>query len=207
MGGRVMRSSTWSLLVLLLALGGASFARPQSTQQDDDPVAAAARRARDQKKQQSKAARIWDNDNIPKNPGSVSVVGQPAPEAPANPLDASAPGGVNKTPDSAAKNPAAPPADKRAGLEASLASAKEALQNLQNDVDIMQRKLVLDQQTYYGKPGYTSDKTGAAALNDEQGQIDAKQLEMGAAQNKIADLQAQLDALTEAKAPPPPPQQ
>jgi len=206
MGRMVMRSLTGSLLVLLLALGGATLARPQSTEQDD-PVAAAARRARDQKKQQSKAARVWDNDNIPRNPGSVSVVGQPAPEASANPLDSSAPAGDNKTPDSAAKNPAAPPADKRAGLEASLASAKEALQNLQNDVDIMQRKLVLDQQTYYSKPGYTSDKAGAAALNDEQGQIDAKQLELGAAQSKVADIQAQLNALTETKAPPPPPQQ
>jgi hypothetical protein len=202
-----MRSSTWRLLVLLLAVGGACQARPQTAPQDD-PVAVAARRARDQKKQQPKAAKVWDNDNIPKSPDGVSVVGQPAPEASPTQRDSSAPGGDGKTADSGTKNPAVTSADKRGGLEADLASAKEALLNLQNDVDIMQRKLVLDQQAYYSKPGYTSDKASAAVLNDEQTQIDAKQLEMGAAQNKIADLQAQLNALSDTKAatPPPPPQ-
>jgi len=43
---------------------------------------------------------------------------------------------------------------------------------------------------YYNKPDYQSDKAGAAALNDEQSQIDAKQQEITDLQKKIDDMQA-----------------
>jgi hypothetical protein len=195
-----MRSSTWGIVVVLLALSGIASAQQQPTQQDD-PVAVAARHAREQKKQQPKA-KVWDNDNIPKNAGSLSVVGQPASDTGGARADSSANAAAsdNQTAGSAAKDSAAPKAEKRAAIESNLAAAKEALQNLQNDLDILQRKFALDQQTYYSKPGYSSDKSGASALNDEQDQIDAKQLEMGDAQRKIADLQAQLNSFTDTKA-------
>jgi hypothetical protein len=193
-----MRSSTWGIVVVLLALSGIASAQQQPTQQDD-PVAVAARHAREQKKQQPKA-KVWDNDNIPKNPGSLSVVGQPASDAGGARADSSANAPASETAGSAAKDSAAPNAEKRAAIESNLAAAKEGLQNLQNDLDILQRKFALDQQTYYSKPGYSSDKSGASALNNEQEQIDAKQLEMGEAQRKIADLQAQLNSFTDTKA-------
>jgi Fe-S-cluster formation regulator IscX/YfhJ len=52
----------------------------------------------------------------------------------------------------------------------------------------------MDQQTYYGKTDYSSDKAGAAALADEKNQIDSKQQQVTDAEKKVADLQAQLDA-------------
>ena len=38
---------------------------------------------------------------------------------------------------------------------------------------------------FYGKPNYAADKAGAASLQDEQDQIDAKQQEMIAAQRSL----------------------
>jgi hypothetical protein len=181
--------------MLLLTPAGAALAQAQSAQaQQEDPVAAAARRAREQKKQQTKPSRVWDNDNIPKSPGSLSVVG-------VAPSDTAVQGNSAGAHPSAGPSPSAgqttaTPAEKKTALEADLAAAKENLQNLQSDLDILQRKLTLDQQMYYGKPGYSSDKAGAAALGEEQDQVDAKQQEIGDAQKKITDLQEKLNTPT-----------
>lgn len=196
-----MKLARWGLAILLAAPANLAFARQQTDQQDDS-LAAAARRAREQKKQQAKSPKVWTNDDVPKNPASVSVVGQLELTSAAPSSDDAASSdkkpGSPETP--AAKT--ASPADKKAAIEEQLLAAKENLQTLQNDFDILQRKLVLDQQMYHGKPDYASDKAGAAALKDEQDQLDAKQQEMMDAQTKIADLQAQLNALnTDTTAP------
>ncbi|HVB59418.1 MAG TPA: hypothetical protein VNE63_23680 [Candidatus Acidoferrales bacterium] len=192
-----MRFSMWGLMFLLASPTAIAAAKQQqgskqqpAQQQQEDSLAAAARRAREHKKnEQGKKPKVWDNDNIPKTPGDVSVVGQSAP--------ATAVVG-NKSDESASEPPTAgnapAQAKQKSVLEAELAAAKENLQTLQTDLDILQRKFALDQQTYYGKPDYSSDKDGAAALKDEQDQIDAKQQEMSDEQKKVADLQALLDA-------------
>ena len=190
-----MRRSALTIVILSLALAGSAAAQ-QSVSQEDS-LAAAARHAREQKKDQPKPVRVWDNDNIPKNADDITILNGPQSDAAQSDSSASA-SGDNKQAASTAKDPSA---DKKAKLEADLAAAKEDLQTLQNDLDILKRKFALDQQTYYGRPNYSTDKDGAAALSDEQSQIDAKQLEMGAAQQKIADLQSQLNALAEQKQP------
>jgi hypothetical protein len=194
-----MRRSACGAFILSLALAAAALAQqsaPQPTQ--DDALAAAARQAREQKKQQAKSTRVWDNDNIPKTPGTLSVVGDSAALDTASSADSQAASANGDDKSADAKAPENPQEKKKA-LEADMADAKEALQNLQNDLDIMQHKLALDQQTYYGKPEYSSDKAGAAAIADEQSQVDAKQVEMGNVQQKLAALQAQMDALSEPK--------
>ena len=188
-----MRSSALTVAILSLALACIAAAQQSSSQ---DSLPAAARRAREQKKDQQKPARVWDNDNIPKKADEITILNGPQTDAAQN--DSAAAPGDNKQAASAAKDTSA---DKRAKLEADLAAAKDNLQTLQNDLDILKRKFALDQQTYYGKPNYSTDKDGASALSDEQSQIDAKQLDMGAAQQKIADLQAQVNALAESKKP------
>jgi hypothetical protein len=200
-----MKLAHWGLAILIAAPAGLALARQQTDQQtgqQDVSLAAAARRAREEKKQQAKSPKVWTNENVPKNPGSVSVVGQlELTSAAPNPDDAAS---SDKKP-TAPATPAAKTtstADKKASIEEQLLAAKETLQTLQNDFDILQRKFTLDQQTYLGKPDYASDKAGGAALKDEQDQLDAKQQEMMDAQTKIADLQAQLNTLnTDAAAP------
>ena len=196
-GGILMRFSPFTILVVSLLLSAGAASAQQSSTQQTDSLAAAARRAREEKKDQAKPVRVWDNDNIPRKPDEITVLN--GPESEAAPADSSA----AATADGKSAAPAAKDssAGKKASLEADLAAAKEALQTLQNDLDILKRKFALDQQSYYGKPNYSTDKEGASALSDEQSQIDAKQLEMGAAQQKITDLQAQLNALAESKPP------
>jgi hypothetical protein len=212
-----MKCATWGVIILLLAPASVAAAKQQSTQQEDpvaaagrratngnftsgltggqeDPVAAAARRVREQKKQQTKATKVWDNENIPKDPGALSVVGQSAPENEAAPSDSSASTGTKPAAAGNGGKVALTPAEQKSVIESDLAAAKEQLQTLQNDFDILQRKYTLDQQMYYGRTDFASDKAGAASLQDEQNQIDAKQQEMIAAQQKVADLQAKLNA-------------
>jgi len=192
-----VRCAYWGLLIVLLAPARAAVARQQTTQ-PQDPVAEAARRAREQKQQQAKVTKVWNNDNIPKSPDGLSVIGPASPENQSTSADSS--GNAQKPAASGDEKKAAAPAAaaQKSAIESDLAAAKEQLQTLQNDLDILQRKYTLDQQMYYGKPNYAADKAGAASLQDEQDQIDAKQQEMIAAQQKIADLQAKLNAASPA---------
>ena len=161
-----------------------------------DPLAAAARQTREQRKDQPKAAHVWDNDNIPNNPGAVSVVGQ---SSEGNSSEGAAQ--IGPPPGNPPSAPAASPARDRGAIENDLADAKDHLQSLQTDLDILQRTYTLDQQVYYGKPDFSSDAAGAAKLKNEQAQIDAKQQEIIEAQKKLGDLQTQLNS---APAPAPP---
>lgn len=159
----------------------------QSTDaKQDDAVASAARRTREQKKDQSKPAKVWDNDNMPSKPDAITVLGE-----------------QNSGSSGAAQNAAAAPnatsqdakaaeakAKENAGISSDLAAAKDQLQSLNKDLDLLARKYALDQQDYYGKTDYASDKQGAAKMKDEQDQIDAKKQE-------IADLQKKIDELTQ----------
>jgi hypothetical protein len=178
-------------LAIISSLTFAGVATAQQTQSDS--LVAAARQAREEKAQQSKPMRVWDNDNIPKRPDEITVLNGNTAQNPATPDSPVSSADVKETAGKTA------PSEKKAAIETNLGVAKENLQTLQNDLDILKRKLALDQQSYYGKPDYATDKDGASSLNEEQDKIDAKQLEMGAAQQKIADLQSQLNALTNSK--------
>jgi hypothetical protein len=184
----------WTPLILLLSLAGPIAARQSQTQtppasdRQQDSLAAAARRARQVRKDEPKPTKVWDNDSLASSPGVISVVGQPA-----APATSSAPAGEAKSAPGGSS-----PAEKKSAIEADLNAAKANLQSLKVDLDILQRKYALDQQTYYGKPDYSSDTAGAAALADEKNQIDSKQQEVTDAEKKVADLQAQLDVANKA---------
>jgi hypothetical protein len=206
-GERAMKLAKWGLAILLaspLTIPSLASAQSQDTAQSgqQDPLAAAARRAREQKKDQPKAAKVWDNDNIPSGAGSVSVVGNSG----ATDQAASDQQQGNQQHDqgqAANSNAQAQPSDAdKAAKAAELDGDKRQLESLKTDLDILQRKLVLDQQTYYSKPDYSSDKAGAAALKDEQDQIAAKQQQIDDLQKKMDDLQSQLDAASSSPSSP-----
>jgi len=181
-----MKIAHGALIILLVLPLGNAWARPQQTapppdQQQNDSLAAASRRAQEQKKDQKKAAKVWDNDNLPTAPGAVSVVGQtPAAASPAG--DAVSENAADETNASGA-TPEGKPAD-----HVDVGALEDQLKDLRTDLDILQRKYTLDQQTYYGKTNYAADKAGAAALQDEKAQIDAKQQEIDDIQNKLNSL-------------------
>ncbi|MGH9712013.1 MAG: hypothetical protein ACRD5M_01780 [Candidatus Acidiferrales bacterium] len=172
-------------LLVLLALPVGIASAQQQPQQQTDSLAEAARRAREQKKDQAKATKVWDDDTVPKVPGGVNVVGQPVPSTDSNPPAANAPGAAAAAPEEKSGK------DVKA-LQASLASAKDRLQSVKTDLDILKRKYDLDSQMYYGKPNYVADTDGAAKIADEKSQVDAKQQEVDAAQKKVDEIEAEL---------------
>jgi hypothetical protein len=190
-----MRIACSGLLVLLaLPVGMASAQQQQQPpQQQADSLAEAARRSREQKKEQTKPAKVWDNDTMPTKPGGVNVVGpsSPSSDASGNPPAANVQVAGAAAEAGATKSGSKSASDVKA-LQASLAAAKDQLQALKADLDILQRKYNLDSQMYYGKPNYAADTDGAAKLADEKSLIDAKQLEVDAAQKKVSQLEEEL---------------
>jgi hypothetical protein len=190
-----MRITSWVFTILLIAPMGIASAVPR--QQQDDSVAAAARRAQEKKAQQensSKPTKVWNNDNLPNTPGAINVIGQ----------DQSAAGSSATPVDNTATPPATDAksaASDKSALEGSLASAKEKLADLKADLDVMQRKYALDQQTYYGTTNYAADKAGAAALASEKAEIDDKLDQVATAEKQLADLQSKVDTASTDKQP------
>jgi hypothetical protein len=186
-----MRIGRWAFMIFLIAPLGASSALAQD--QQDDSVAAAARRAQEQKKSQAKSAKVWDNDTLPAT-GAVNVVGQ---EPSAETAAATGTGASNAT---VVESKPAPTAAEKTALDTEVSAAKARLADIKADLDIMQRKYTLDQQSYYAKPDYASDKAGPAALASEKSDIDAKADEVAAAEKALADAQSKLDAASKASA-------
>lgn len=188
-----MKPTLCGLAILLLAPLGIAHAQKQ-----EDALAAAARRARAEKKDQPKATKVWDNDTISQITGQINVVGEAPAAAPAAeakpPAGEGGPGAAGE-----AKTEAKATGDEKSAVEADLAAAKEKIASLKVDLDILQRKYTLDQQVFYGKPDYASDTAGAAALQDEQNQINSKQQEVTDAQKKIDELQEKLKSLSGAE--------
>ncbi len=190
-----MRIACSGLMVLLaLPVGMASAQQQQQPpQQQADSIAEAARRTREQKKEQAKSAKVWDNDTMPTKPGGVNVVGPSTPgsDESGNPPAANAQAAGAAPEAGAAKSGEKSAKDVKA-LQASLAAAKDQLQGLKTELDILQRKYNLDAQMYYGKPNYAADPDGAAKLADEKSQLAAKQQEVDAAQKKVSQLEEEL---------------
>jgi hypothetical protein len=178
-----MRIARWVFTVLLLTplvallTAGATMAQDQDTS-----VAAAARRAQEQKKVQPKAAKVYDNDHMPTS-GPINVVGQPPTT-----------GSTAETPTvQIVQTKPAPTAAQVVALNSDLTSAKQRLADLKADLDVAQRKYVLDQATYLSNPNNSKDKSGAAALAAEKSDIDAKAAAVADAEKALAAAQAKAD--------------
>jgi hypothetical protein len=177
-----MRIARWALTTVLLT---PLVAPAASAQAPDDSLAAAARRAQDQKKSQPKAAKVYDNSNLPTT-GPLNVVGQ-------EPATGSSTASTTAPSAPAADAKPAPTAAEIAQMNSDLATAKLRLADLKADLDVAQRKYALDQQTYYGKPNFVADKAGAAALAGEKSDIDAKAEAVALADKLLAEAQTKVD--------------
>jgi len=200
--------------ILLLALPVKfAAARPLGKQQTSDQqqptsIAEAARRTREQKKSQPQATHSWDNDNIPTNPNELSVVGSPAApppdeNAPSARADnaAGAPAGAQNAGAAPPSGDAAKEANDQAAVRSELDSAKDHLKILMTNLDILSRQYTLDQQQYYSKPNYSSDRDGQERLNKEQSDVEAKRQEVAEAQKKVDELQAKLGPASSTEPP------
>jgi hypothetical protein len=215
--------------LLMVALVPAALAQSQ----DSDSVADAARRARDQKKAQTapKPAKVFTDDDIqppsPELPPAVQTAAAPVdtipgtepgriktvPPATANSdadkapatgdtsADSTAPGVVKPTP--APEAPAGP--DPEALKE--IADLKISIKSGAGDLDILQRELALQQDTFYSNTDYAHDTAGKAKLDDIRQQVSDKQAELEKLKARLAELGSPADAAASAApAPAAPPQ-
>jgi len=186
-----MRTVKWMLIVLILPVLFACLADGAAAQQEaqqQDSLAAAARRARAQKKDKPKAAKVWSNDDLESLKASpINVVGR----AQATPSEDNSSNSQPNAQENAGASAAKPDGSKD---QAALDTAKENLQSLQSDLDILQRQYSLDLQSFSQNPDHASDTAGQAKLNDEHDQLDAKQQEVSDAEKKVEELEAKVES-------------
>jgi len=193
LGWSLLPVLTAALLSLVLLPSTASAQSPG----DNASVADAARRAREQKKNAAKPARMLTNDDLPATPAAVQ---QPA--APAGATESTA-ADQARSEDEAAET--AIPADggqkKKAEIEAALKRAKAELAQAQNELDVLQRKAVLDSDSFYSQTDYSRDTDGKARLDAGAQLVNDKKSQVDDLKAKIAALLAELGEAPEVEKP------
>src|SRR5882762_2865016 len=156
--------------MLLTGLTSATWAQSQS---DPAPsVAEAARRAREKKKENAKPVRTLTNDDLPAASAGDGATGTVTPTPAAKGEDAVAPAANDE-------------------------GEKKQLAQLLSELDIMERKAVLDSDSYYSKTDYASDKEGKANLDAEAQQISDKKQSVDELKARVAELQDMVGDSTE----------
>jgi hypothetical protein len=178
--------------------------RAQDSQsQDSQSVADAARAARAAKK--AKTAKVIQDEDIDKssyNPGNQGLNVGSAPTT-----DAVAPNAAEVKADlkaDEAQLAAETTATVKPGEDPAIARAKEELAAAAAKLDLLKRANALDQDTYYSKPGYTTDHAGKSKLDAEQAEINDQQATVDDLKAKLEQLKAEhgvTDAPAEAKKP------
>jgi hypothetical protein len=158
------------------AQSGSTAPTAQSTSPQQDSLADAARKARESKKDVPKAAKVFDNDNMPSQ-GGISTVGttKEAKEGQAGAADA-----------------AASPNGEKAWRDR-FANLRAKLKRDQEDADVMQRELgVLNLQNYSDPVKAMQQELTRADINKKTADIDAKQKQVQADQQAIDDAEEEL---------------
>lgn len=159
--------------------------------QDTESVAEAARRARAQKKTAAKPAKVVTDDDIkPATPASSESLPAPAPSAAGASSDAQAPANAGS---------AATPGTKDEKAAKELAELKAMIKETQSDIDLLQRKQSLEQDSFFSNPDYSRDNGGKAKLDALKQQVSDKQVDLEKLKAHLLDLQAALDSTTPPK--------
>lgn len=201
-----MRRTIWLALAALLVIPAAVAAQDNSQQSasaqssqssqashasstagQEDPLAAAARKARERQKTAPKAAKVFDNDNLPAE-GGISTVGESA--APEKPRKNQAAAEAN------------PPGDKAAAeWRSKFADLRKKLAQDQEELGVLQREAGQEMTQYYGgdpNKAYQDQQSGTPfgqKYDQTKAAIDAKQKQVAADQQAISDAE---DALRKA---------
>jgi hypothetical protein len=194
MSQRLLFPLAWSILSVLAVLPAATLAQSADAQS----IADAARRSREQKKNAAKPSKVVTEDDIaPREakPADQAASGDAAAAGEGQPADAAAPAATAPTP-----QPAAKPAE-----DPELVELKGELARALKQLDLDQRELALDSDTYQSNPNYQRDTAGKAKVDADKQRIDAKQQEVDRLKTRIAALQ-ELKAREKSAAPTPAPE-
>lgn len=174
--------------VLLVTI---SFSSIRAAAQDDAPsVAEAARRARQQKHDATKPARVIDNDTLipassTSSPATASTTSTPSPS----------PTAADTKPASSADNAASSDKSKTESDKgdedtktAEIEALKQQIADMKAKVDLQQREIALQQDTYFSNPDHEQDSAGKEKL-------DSMQTDLTQAKSELADLLAKIATL------------
>jgi hypothetical protein len=163
--------------------------------QSQPSVADAARAARAAKK--AKAAKVISDDDVSPSTYQPGAQGLNVGSAPTS--DSQAPNAAEVRSDlksDQAQLTAETTAKVTPGEDRAIARAKEELAAASAKLDLLKRSNALDQDTYYSKPGYTTDHTGKSKLDAEQAEINDQQATVDDLKAKLADLKAEYEQRT-----------
>jgi hypothetical protein len=177
----------FTLRLVLPALLAATLVPAAMFAQSDNSqsVAEAARRAREQKRAAAKPVKVVTEDDVKPANDATAASAQPAAPSQPNATGAQAP---------------ANPADAEKGAK-ERAALKEQIKQVMNDLDLLQRKLTLDQDSFYSSPDYAKNEAGKAKLDAQKQQVSDKQEEL----DKLKAQLAALPDLPDSPATPAPP--
>lgn len=161
----------------------------QSQDSQTQSVAEAARKAREQKKASAKPVPVITEDNLkPPTPAEKAVEAAADAQAAANPAapaDAAKPGPKSDAAQNAQK---ADDEAKKKKAKAELDGLKEQLAGAKKSLDLLQRELALDQDTFLSNPYHDRDTAGQAKLDGIKQQISDKQQQVDVLKTRIAAL-------------------
>jgi len=163
---------------------------PAASAQERQPsIAEIARKVREQRKQAPTPGRVWTNENLPRSPGAVSVLGTPTPQAEGE--TPSAQPQAELTPEQQEQE------KEREGKEKELDLERQHLQRAKGEVELMEREHRLLTQQFYGDPAQATNPTGPgrARLDQLAGEIETKKQEIQETELKVALLEDELKTL------------
>jgi hypothetical protein len=182
-------------------------ARPQD--QQTQSVADAARRSREKKKAAEKQpAPIITDDILKRSAPASQEASAPASSSEAAPAPSAQPAANSANAPASNAAPAAD-ADQKTQVSAELTALKQQLLEAQKALELFQRDLALQQDTYISNPDHARDTAGKAKLDAMLEQLTDKQQSVDTLKAQLAALQASLGSTAPATAPPattPPPQ-
>jgi hypothetical protein len=185
--GKFLRFTATALaacgLLILARPGGGQDSQAQS-------VADAARRARQDKKTSkptSRASKVITDDDLSSTAKSAEGVNVGAPPK----LETQPPSeSVVAATEAADQVTDSGKADVKKSDDPEVTKAKEDLAKASKELDLLQRELALDQDTFYSNTDYVHDKAGQAKLANERQQINVKQQEVSALKAHLQELEA-----------------
>jgi len=174
-------------LLAALAMLPCVQARQNAQEPQSQSVADAARRTRQQKRIAKSAAKVITDDDLDtKNfkPGAEGLNVGSSPKSDAQPPSAATVASAEAADKAAAS--AGTDSSRKPGQDPEIARLKEQIAQLQKELDLLQRGLSLDQDSFYSRPDYSRDTAGKAKLDSEKRQISEKQQELDALKTRLA---------------------
>ena len=174
-----------SAILLGVCLVGMPGARAQSDQ--GQSVADAARKAREQKKTAAKPGTVITNDTLkPATPETVQNATAATERMPG--ADATASSDATTPAANAAQPPKESTEEEIAKKKAKIEALKQEIADKAREVDLQQRSLALENESYYSRPDFSKDPDGKAKL-------DAIESDLAQKKDQLAQLKAKLREL------------